>query len=275
MGYTHYWRQLRDHKVDEWTQICEDVQNILKDTQHVQGIPIAYEYNEPARAPEVSSKCIHFNGLGEDGHETFIIFRKRLPRESWEPYRGSGFCKTARKPYDLAVTAILCYLSSVCETYEVSSDGDGTDWLAGLQCARRALPKYANILDIPLGILKNDRWCSPYPYCFSKQYKFRFCVDGRAYIFASKDESHAYVFPNHVEAIAWMEKHNDVINPTGWFDEKRTKMLEREQTRLLKRMVEGAALAGRLGSPPEFVRPSEMPKVEKDMPTFNDMLRCA
>jgi hypothetical protein len=44
----------------------------------------------------------------------------------------------------------------------VGSDGHGKDFLDGLAEARRALPRYANILDIPMGILQDDRWCVPW-----------------------------------------------------------------------------------------------------------------
>jgi hypothetical protein len=69
--------------------------------------------------------------------------------EDWQSARGGDFTKTARRPYDLAVTAALCYLSTVPDpaAFTVSSDGHGKDFLDGLAETRRALPHYANILD--------------------------------------------------------------------------------------------------------------------------------
>ena len=39
MGYTHYWTQTRDFTRAEWVQIREDMEALLKDVEHVQGIP--------------------------------------------------------------------------------------------------------------------------------------------------------------------------------------------------------------------------------------------
>ena len=81
-------------------------------------------------------------------------------------------------------------------SHHLSSDGHGRDWLDGLAVARRALPRYANILDIPMGILEDDRWCPPWPHLFTNQYDFRFCVDGKAYVRHLKTSA-SYCFPDH------------------------------------------------------------------------------
>ena len=160
MGYTHYWTQARDYTRDEWVQVREDFEALLKDVQHVQGIPLANGMGDPGTSPEITGEKIWFNGAGDDAHETFCLRRVRSKKEEWQDRRGQDFCKTAHKPYDLAVTAALCYLASVADpvSHSVSSDGHGCDFLDGLAEARRALPRYANILDIPRGILQRDRW---------------------------------------------------------------------------------------------------------------------
>ncbi len=113
MGYTHYWNQSRDFTREEWTQIREDMEALMSDVQHVQGIPLANGAGEPGTSPETSDTKIWFNGVGDDSHETFCLNRVRPPKEEWQNQRGGDFCKTARKPYDLAVTAALCYLATV------------------------------------------------------------------------------------------------------------------------------------------------------------------
>jgi hypothetical protein len=55
------------------------------------------------------------------------------------------------------VTTVLSYLSTVEENFSVSSDGCGSDWLAGVEEARRALPRFANVLDIPMDVMREDR----------------------------------------------------------------------------------------------------------------------
>lgn len=73
---------------------------------------------------------VALNGMDEDAHETF----------SFPPSRDWCFCKTAYKPYDVVVTAILIASNAICPgAFSYGSDGDASDWEAGLNLARRAL----------------------------------------------------------------------------------------------------------------------------------------
>lgn len=94
------------------------------------GFKLAFEYDEPEREPVFSENLIRFNGVGDEGHETFVVTPSA---------RDFEFCKTARKPYDTAVVAILCLLHHHTEI-EVSSDGVPEDWWRGLEFARRIEP---------------------------------------------------------------------------------------------------------------------------------------
>jgi len=71
MGYTHYWTQTRDFTRDEWAQIRVDIEALLKDVQHVQGIPLGNGAGDPGTSPEITDSKIWFNGVGGDSHETF------------------------------------------------------------------------------------------------------------------------------------------------------------------------------------------------------------
>jgi hypothetical protein len=222
---------------------------------------------------------IAFNGVGEGSHESLVIDRKRPPLESWQTRedRGLGFCKTARKPYDLAVTATLAYLSTVYEgLYDVSSDGDGRDWLNGVEAARRALPRWGNVLDIPMGVMQDDRWTGPHMSHRSPGYEFRFCVDGRAYVIRRKDGL-ARVFDSHAEAGRWAAPHwKEILNPMGQFDEARWKRVGAAQTKLFKSALEWAELhhPEKLGRPPAFVRPDEWPDLPPDQRVnIDDLIR--
>ena len=83
---------------------------------------------------------IRFNGRGNEGHETFILFKQKPKSESWQ--RNSKeyfyFCKTARKPYDVAVGLVLLRAEKNAPgVLKVSSDGDWEhDW-ADIQDAYR------------------------------------------------------------------------------------------------------------------------------------------
>lgn len=129
MGYTHYWTHKKEFNPTRWKQIIKDVRKIIK----VSGVPLAKDYDEPDTKPQLDDDTIWFNGIGDDGHETFLINRTGDGEDA--------FCKTAQKPYDVVVTAVLTYLNNnYSDSFTVSSDGDGEDWIPGVELARRALP---------------------------------------------------------------------------------------------------------------------------------------
>lgn len=85
--------------------------------------------------PIVNKNKIWLNGDGEKDldHETFAIdLFETLPfyYEDYEIEKGvSGFCKTARKPYDLVVCVSLLILKEhLGEDFDFSSDGGLEDW---------------------------------------------------------------------------------------------------------------------------------------------------
>lgn len=121
MGYTHYFPQQRAFTDLEWRGVIEDSKKAIQFCQ-MDGIELATEYDNPA-PPVVSFEEIQVNGVEDDGHETFSIQR--------ELNHGFNFCKTARKPYDLAVCLVLL----ICNYHapgvlEIGSDGDwDAEWL--------------------------------------------------------------------------------------------------------------------------------------------------
>ena len=133
------------------------------------------------------------------------------------------------------------------------------------------LPRYANVLDIPMGILEDDRWCPPWPHLFTNQYDFRFCVDGKAYVRHLKTSA-SYCFPDHKEAAEFMLKNRGVLDATGFFDEKRRTSLKRQQNALLARLVFYAEDLGRGQTPPAYVRPGDMPEPERRPYSIEEIL---
>jgi hypothetical protein len=289
MGYTHYWTQTRDFTRDEWVQIHEDMEALLKDVQHVQGIPLANGMGDPGTSPEVTDQKIWFNGAGDEACETFCLYRVRPPKEPGER-RGWDFCKTARRPYDLAVTAALCHLASVTDpiSHSVGSDGNGRDFLDGLAEARRALPRYANILEIPMGILKRDRWCMPWVSCYeSSGFDVKFCVDGKGYVEHIKTGDWYYRDASRARAVPGQDQGGQVPAPAeGALRHPRRRRRKRraehlERVRQLRRGPPRADrdraglrfgplfdsrytpdVASHLQKPPAYVRPGDMPEPE-------------
>lgn len=83
------------------------------------------------------------NGVKDDGHETFLITPNPCEFE---------FCKTAEKPYDLIVTAILCVFAEHGKAnVSVSSDGREPDWQSGIAFASKTLGR-----DFKYPIKEND-----------------------------------------------------------------------------------------------------------------------
>ena len=64
--------------------------------------------------PVVNENEIRFNGIGESGHETFLL--TNAPEKF-------AFCKTAEKPYDVPVCEVLLVLQKHCPNLNVRSDG--------------------------------------------------------------------------------------------------------------------------------------------------------
>lgn len=289
MGYTHYWTQRRSFTSEEWSDICTDIAAILVHVEHGLDVPLANGLADKGTHPEITPTRIAFNGAGEeDGHETFAITRKRV--RQWEGDElGEDACKTAQKPYDVAVTACLCYLSSVVGEYHVTSDGRGADFLAGLAAARTALPNKANILDIPMGVMQRDRWTGPWVSGESGTgYEVHFCVNGKGYVQKLKTKDW-YCFSTHADLARFLDQHKaatfkrggnmrrwnygrtepNIWHATGSFDKARHQRIARAQNKVLAPLF--PVPAEHAEPPPAYVRPNEIPSRE-EMP-FHYSLR--
>lgn len=144
MGYTHYWRRPRPdgehyhiHSAYMFGNLAFDALKIIKQAE-INGIRIRDAYGE--NEPEFNEAQFGINGDatafvdGRDlAHESFIwegipavsLLRKDEP-ETFD------FCKTAHKPYDAVVTAILIRAKHIYGKYvSVSSDGEWSEWQAG------------------------------------------------------------------------------------------------------------------------------------------------
>ena len=124
MGYTHYWDN-PGFTNDEWSEAQKYAKRIVGATY----VPIQFE-DDIAAAPQIDNDVIRFNGVGGAAHETFFVEK--------HPNRGFGFCKTAYKPYDEVVVAMLIMLSRVNPRFTWSSDGDDSDHVEGMKLFQRA-----------------------------------------------------------------------------------------------------------------------------------------
>ena len=113
MGYTHYWTLQNGLEQADWNKFLEVAREIIKTAQDA---GVRLEDNS-------SDSAIFINGVGEQAHETFLMRTDDV---------GFNFCKTAEKPYDSVVTAILILAKTVFKNdIEVSSDGSWSNWQGG------------------------------------------------------------------------------------------------------------------------------------------------
>ena len=138
MGYTHYWYKIPILSEDSWKDFIQDFNKVLPHFQN--------ELDQTSdQQLEITNKIVYFNGIEENSHETFYFERKQDMKERFIQKDENGFifgfCKTARKPYDLAVcVALICAKKHFGDLIKVSSDGEDEDgWLQAKQLCDKVL----------------------------------------------------------------------------------------------------------------------------------------
>jgi hypothetical protein len=113
MGYTHYWTLDKPITQDFFESIRDRVKEIVE-TAREAGIPMETDF---------AIDHVAINGQAEGAHETFSIYVED---------NDFNFCKTAEKPYDAVVTAILILLKKeLGDSIKIKSDGTWDDWEGG------------------------------------------------------------------------------------------------------------------------------------------------
>lgn len=137
MGYTHYWN--RRQNLDKQTF------GILIHLAH--DVITAAEEKGLALNADLNDAHITLNGSGEESHETFHFPRVMTLHDWQRPNENDlyfDFCKTARKPYDVVVVALLILIVSLWnDKYRnhvtVHSDGMVSDWQEGYDLLMEAM----------------------------------------------------------------------------------------------------------------------------------------
>jgi hypothetical protein len=112
MGYTTYYN-FKGVTQEQVRLGFDNARKTLTDILKRYEDMIQYEYDDNAPA-EISRDGLRFNGIGEDGYETFVVAND-----------GSGFnfCKTANKHYDIVVCECLLVLKCYIPHMYLGSDG--------------------------------------------------------------------------------------------------------------------------------------------------------
>jgi hypothetical protein len=111
MGYTHYYRDKPAFTDAQWKLFCDDVADVYHKCRNIIGGPSGEE-DDPR--PRIGRNDISFNGIGDQSHETCYVPKAATDFE---------FCKTARKPYDIAVVEVYKLVRKYLPTTKLSSDG--------------------------------------------------------------------------------------------------------------------------------------------------------
>jgi len=131
--------QIKPAEPAAWQAICDDFRKMMATALLSKQLPIQRE-DDRGDQPLVDDGYIIFNGIGDNGHETMVLQRQGF---------GFQFCKTARKPYDRVVTALLILANFHSPyTWVITSDGEPDDWQEGLELARTVQPE----CNLPSGI---------------------------------------------------------------------------------------------------------------------------
>lgn len=154
MGYTHYFTRDKRNVGSAWMfgRLALDAKKIIEQAKS-EGIEIGGA--DGFGSPEFNEAYFAFNGtcVGGLDHETF--WWAALPEQpEWQTKhfaKGNkkndifDFCKTAHKPYDVVVVAVLIRAKEIYGTLvDISSDGNWEgDWEAGRALYERVFGEVA------------------------------------------------------------------------------------------------------------------------------------
>ena len=146
MDYTHYWEFTKPKGIKVEVLEAKYKQAILECSK------VALYYNSDMlkilrpenRLSGFSAHCklgkyggFKINGKGDMAHEDFTLREHYMQNIGQDNF---NFCKTAHKPYDIVVVAALAILKyRLGEAIQVSSDGDNSDWNAGVALASKVI----------------------------------------------------------------------------------------------------------------------------------------
>jgi hypothetical protein len=145
MGYTHYWYKEPILSQKKWFDFANDFVKVL---------PHFYKEldNTTDQKFYINSDELFLNGVGKNSHETFWFPRAITDIKDYQKDDNSTkvfeFCKTARKPYDIAVCcALIIAKKHFGADIKVSSDGENDEWIKAKELCNNIL-KYGIDFDM-------------------------------------------------------------------------------------------------------------------------------
>jgi len=110
MGYSHYFKNKPAFTDSQWAALTDDVKKLIKNSN----VPLGDANGEIGSKPVFNTRHIMFNGIGDDSHETAVVYKGASEFE---------FCKTARKPYDSVVVEFYKLIRKHAPSTILNSDG--------------------------------------------------------------------------------------------------------------------------------------------------------
>ena len=144
MGYTHYFKQNKPVSDQQWTAFGKDAKVVLEHIQNKLGIVLV---SNDSNVAIIDSERVNLNGddTCDLDHETFYLAKD---------YREFNFCKTARKPYDLAVCSLLLLAHEHMPVHhDIGSDGDFAEWQDAMELNAKI---FGYAYKLPTGIDSSD-----------------------------------------------------------------------------------------------------------------------
>jgi len=116
MGYTHYFTNKQQLDSERFAAFIKDAALLIVGKNDIIAGPLG----------EDNAICTHdsiaINGIGDDSHEDFTL----------NVNEGFKCCKTALKPYDEIVTAILLLFDDhFGDQIQIGTDGEADEWIIG------------------------------------------------------------------------------------------------------------------------------------------------
>ena len=136
MGYTHYWYWDTSAPKEKIAAVASALQILRPRIEREMGAQIAGP--DGTGDPEISDGQICLNGPEDGMCEALVL----SPDVGWPQEDGKRFkfCKTRRRPYDLAVTACLLLAKrQYGRCIDVRSDGESKDWALAERIVREEL----------------------------------------------------------------------------------------------------------------------------------------
>lgn len=140
MGYSHYFELTQAPTHTRWARLTSDVRRVfhsLPNLAVLQALGVDVDQAIQLRGPLghgkplCNRKTIAFNGNKADDTDCETLLLTAKPRRD--------SCKTARKPYDFAVCAVLLLAEFHLPGFVVDSDGDTDEWSPALTWVNQAI----------------------------------------------------------------------------------------------------------------------------------------